>query len=63
MNNPVNRVDPTGNWSIWATVGVVVGAAICIAAVTVLTCGVGTATLAGAVAVGAAKGALIGAYE
>ena len=61
MNNPVNRVDPTGNWSIWATVGVVVGAAICIAAVTVLTCGVGTATLVGAVAVGAAKGALIGA--
>ncbi len=34
---------------------------LCIAAVTVLTCGVGTATLAGAVAVGAAKGALIGA--
>ncbi len=60
-NNPINRVDATGNWSIWATIGVVVGAAICIAAVTVLTCGVGTATLAGAVAVGAAKGALIGA--
>lgn len=38
-----------------------VGAVLCIAAVTVLTCGVGTATLAGAVAVGAAKGALIGA--
>jgi hypothetical protein len=34
---------------------------LCVAAITVLTCGVGTATLAGAVAVGAAKGALIGA--
>lgn len=34
---------------------------LCIAAVTVLTCGVGTATLAGAVAVGAAEGTLIGA--
>ncbi len=34
---------------------------MCVAAITVLTCGVGTATLAGAVAVGAAKGALIGA--
>ncbi len=60
-NNPVNKIDPNGNWSIWATIGVAVGAALCIAAVTVLTCGVGTATLAGAVAVGAAKGALIGA--
>lgn len=61
VNNPVNRSDQSGHWSTWATVGVIVGAALCIAAVTVLTCGVGTATLAGAVAVGAAKGALIGA--
>lgn len=60
-NNPINRTDTYGNWSGWATAGVIVGAALCIAAVTVLTCGVGTATLAGAVAVGAAKGALVGA--
>lgn len=53
--------DPNGNWPKLATIGLVVGAAICIAAVTILTCGVGTATLAGAIAVGAAKGALIGA--
>ena len=61
VNNPVNRTDTRGNWSGWATAGVVVGAVLCIAAVTILTCGVGTATLAGAIAVGAAKGALIGA--
>ena len=61
LNNPVNRTDINGNWSGWATAGVIVGAVLCIAAVSVLTCGVGTATLAGAIAVGAAKGALIGA--
>ena len=61
VNNPVNRTDLNGNWSGWATAGIVVGLTLCVAAVTVLTCGVGTATLAGAVAVGAAKGALIGA--
>ena len=61
LNNPVNRTDDGGNWSGWATAGLIVGAVLCVAAVTVLTCGVGTATLAGAVAVGAAKGALIGA--
>ncbi len=60
-NNPINRTDANGKWSGWATAGLIVGAALCIAAVTVLTCGVGTATLAGAIAVGAAKGALIGA--
>ena len=60
-NNPINRTDTYGNWSGWATAGVIVGAALVIAAITVLTCGVGTATLAGAVAVGAAKGALVGA--
>ena len=61
LNNPVNRTDGGGNWSGWATAGLIVGAVLCVAAVTVLTCGVGTATLAGAVAVGAAKGTLIGA--
>ena len=61
VNNPVNRTDVNGNWSGWATAGVIVGTVLCVAAITILTCGVGTATLAGAVAVGAAKGALIGA--
>lgn len=61
LNNPVNRSDTSGEWSTLATIGAAVGATLCIAAITVLTCGVGTATLAGAVAVGAAKGALIGA--
>ena len=60
-NDPINRKDVNGNWSFWATLGVAIGAAVCIAAVTVLTCGVGTATLAGTIAVGAAKGALAGA--
>ena len=61
LNNPINRVDCFGNWSTWATIGIISGTILCIAAVTVLTCGVGTATLAGAIAVGAAKGVLIGA--
>ena len=62
QNNPINMCDPDGNWPKWATkVAVGVGVVLCVAAVTVLTCGVGTATLAGAVAVGAAKGTLIGA--
>ncbi len=43
------------------TIGAIVGAVLVVAAITVLTCGVGTATLAGAIAVGAAKGILIGA--
>ncbi len=46
-------------WLGWA--GLAVGAALSNAAITILTAGVGTATLAGAIAVGAAKGALIGA--
>ena len=33
MNNPINRTDENGNWSVLATVGVVVGASLCIAAV------------------------------
>ena len=61
VNNPVNRTDANGNWSGWATAGIIIGTLLCAAAVTVLTCGIGTATLAGAVAVGAAKGALVGA--
>ena len=62
FNNPVNLCDNNGEWPDWATkAAIAVGAVLCVAAVTVLTCGVGTATLAGAVAVGAAKGALIGA--
>ena len=61
-NNPVMFVDPTGHvpeWLKWVAVGI--GAALTIAAITVLTCGVGTATLTGAVMVGAAKETLIGA--
>lgn len=61
MNNPVNRIDTSGEWSTLATIGAAVGLTLCVAAATVLTCGIGTATLAGAVAVGAAKGTLIGA--
>lgn len=61
LNNPVNRSDSNGEWSKLATVGIVVGATLCVAAITVLSCGVATATLAGAVAVGAAKGTLAGA--
>ena len=61
LNNPINRTDCGGYWSNWATAGVIIGSVLCIAAITILTCGVGTATLAGAVAVGAAQGALIGA--
>ena len=57
----MDKVDNNGRWSLFATIATVVGVALCVAAVTVLTCGVGTATLAGAVEVGAAKGALVGA--
>jgi RHS repeat-associated protein len=60
-NNPINRLDENGQWSIFATIGVAVGVTLAVAAITVLTCGVGTATLVGSIAVGAAKGALIGA--
>ena len=60
-NDPVFDSDTDGMLSLFGKIALGIGAAICVAAVTVLTCGVGTATLAGAVAVGAAKGALIGA--
>ena len=60
LNDPVNRIDEGGELSVWATTGLIVGTVFCGAAVTVLTCGVGTATLAGTIAVGAAKGTLIG---
>ena len=61
MNNPVMGIDPSGDWSTAATIGLVVGTVLCVAAVTILTAGVGTASLVGAVAVGAAKGTLVGA--
>ena len=63
-NNPVMRVDPSGN--AWWHCLLAIGAVIVVAAATVLTCGVagiaiGGAGLAGAVIHGAAVGALIGA--
>ena len=66
-NNPVMNVDPEGNkWWHWlAGALAVIGAALVIGAITVLTAGVGTTilagTLAGAIIHGAAVGALIGA--
>jgi len=64
-NNPVMYSDISGYAPEWlktmGIVGAIVGTVLVVAAITILTCGVGTATLAGAIAVGAAKGALIGA--
>ena len=61
-NNPIMFTDDSGYLPRWLKItALVVGAVLVVAAVTVLTCGVGTATLAGAIAVGAAQGALIGA--
>ena len=66
-NNPVMRVDPNGTkWWHWlAGALAVIGVALVVGAITVLTAGVGTTvlagTLAGAVIHGAAVGALIGA--
>ncbi len=68
-NNPVMYADPSGclpEWLKWLGVGLaVVGTALVIGAVTVLTAGVGTTilagTMAGAVLHGAAVGTLIGA--
>lgn len=54
--------DSTGYAPEWLkTAAVITGVVLVVAAVTILTCGVGTGTLIGAIAVGAAKGALIGA--
>ena len=66
-NNPVNLVDYTGHapeWLKWLGIGLaIVGTILVVAAVTVLTCGVGTlaGTMAGAVIYGAAQGVVIGA--
>ena len=67
FNNPINLVDYTGHapeWLKWLGIGLaIVGTILVVAAVTVLTCGVGTlaGTMAGAVIYGAAQGILIGA--
>lgn len=62
---PVMYSDISGYAPEWlktaGIVGAIVGTVLVVAAITILTCGVGTATLAGAIAVGAAKGVLIGA--
>lgn len=64
-DNPVMYADPSGYAPQWLKIagwiGLAVGTALCIGAITILTAGVGTATFLGTVAVGAAKGALIGA--
>jgi len=67
-SDPVMFVDPTGyapEWLRWLGIGLaIVGTALVIGAVTVLTCGVGTAlagTMAGAIIYGAAQGIVIGA--
>ena len=64
-NNPVGMIDPSGRlpeWLKWLSVGLaVIGAVLVVGAITVLTAGVGTATLMGSIAVGASYGILIGA--
>ena len=60
-NQPITDRDDEGTLSLFGKIALGIGLAVCAAAVTVLTCGVGTATVVGAVAVGAAKGALVGA--
>ena len=61
-NNPVNRFDDNGNWSLpnWAKVAIGVGIIAAAAAVTVATGGAAAGTLAFAVHC-AAQGALVGA--
>lgn len=62
QNNPVMYTDISGYAPEWLKkAAVIIGVILVVAAVTILTCGVGTGTLIGAIAVGAAKGALIGA--
>jgi RHS repeat-associated protein len=64
LNDPVNRTDVNGNWSLpnWAkkTIAAVAVVAVvaAVAAVTVATAGTGTA--AAVIAIGAAKGAAVG---
>ena len=64
-NNPIMNIDPSGHAPQWLQIagwiGLGVGILVCGVAIGILTAGVGTATFLGAVAVGAAKGALIGA--
>ena len=64
-NNPVMFADPSGNEPKWlqvaAWIGLSVGVVLCIGAIAILGAGVGATTLVGAIAVGAAKGALVGA--
>ena len=62
MNNPVNRFDANGNWSLpnWAKVAIGVGIIAAAAAVTVATGGAAAGTLVAAVHC-AAQGALVGA--
>lgn len=62
QNNPVMLTDSTGYAPEWLkTAAVITGVVLVVAAITILTFGVGTGTLLGAIAVGASKGALIGA--
>lgn len=61
-NNLVMYTDSTGYAPEWLkTAAVITGVVLVVAAVTILTCGVGTGMLIGAITVGVAKGALIGA--
>ena len=61
-NNPVNRFDENGNWSLpnWAKIVIGVGIIVAAAAVTVATGGAAAGTLVAAVHC-AAQGALVGA--
>jgi len=65
QNNPIVYADPSGHAPEWLQIagwiGLGVGILVCGVAIGILTVGVGSATFLGAVAVGAAKGALIGA--
>lgn len=62
---PVMLFDPSGNTPRWLKiagwVGLAVGVVLVVAAITILTMRISTATFLGAVAVGASKGILIGA--
>ena len=65
MNNPIIMFDPSGHSPQWLQIagwiGLGVGILVCGVAIGILTAGVGTAAFLGAVADGAAQGALIGA--